>query len=374
MESLKSAAGPATDRDAALPQEIPSLPAARFVVLGGGTGLSTILRGLKEAIFPRSDPTVAKDRDRITAVVSVADDGGSTGRLRRAYRIPAPGDVRQCLVTLSDDPRLAKLFSVRFGGATDVGGHSLGNLILAALNDLEGDFHLAVERAGDLLAVRGRVVPCTTDDVTLFALYDDGSRVEGEAKIPLARRRIARLGILPRDVRATPQAREAIAAADVIVIGPGSLYTSVLPVLLVPGIAEEISRSRARVVFVMNLMTQPGETDGYGAADCVRALREHAPRVPLHDVLLSDSPIGRKAATQYALRGSVPIAFDAAELQSLGCVPRVSDLLKKGPVVRHDARKIGRALLELARGVAAEELPARRIRSLSPELVRRLVP
>jgi uncharacterized cofD-like protein len=219
------------------------------------------------------------------------------------------------------------------------------------------------------------VVPCTTDDVTLFALYEDGSRVEGEAKIPLARGRITRLGILPRDVRATPRAREAIAAADFIVIGPGSLYTSLLPVLLVPGIAEELGRSKARVVLVMNLMTEPGETDGYRAADCVRAIREHVPRLPLHDVLLNDAPVGRKAATQYALRGSVPIDFDTAELRSLGCVPRTGDFLKKGPAVRHDPRKIGRALLELARGMETrEEQTARRRRSLSPELVRSLVP
>ena len=333
------------------PVECPVVsPLPRMVALGGGTGLPVLLRGLKEACFPQSrawDPV--KDRDRLTAIVTVADDGGSSGRLREAYRVPPPGDIRNCLLALSDgDPMMAAIFDFRFSGEGEVGGHSLGNLILTALNQLGGDFSEAVERGGELLAVRGRVFPSTTDDATLLAEFGDGSSVQGESRIAPARRAVRRVRLQPQNVRALPEAREAVQAADLIVLGPGSLYTSLIPVLLVSGLADAIAESSARVVLVMNLMTEPGETDGYTAADHIMAIRRHAPHVPVHDVLLNAIPVPEKTIEYYATAGSAPVPLDIELLRALGCRPVVRDLLGVATLVRHDEHKLARALLELA--------------------------
>lgn len=327
---------------------LPSLP--RVVALGGGTGLPILLRGLKEALFPPGwtwDP--ARDRDRLTAIVTVADDGGSSGRLREAYRVPAPGDIRNCLLALSDgDPMMAALFNFRFNAKGEVGGHNLGNLILTALNELGGDFFEAVQRGGDLLAVRGQVFPSATDDVTLLADFADGSSVQGESRIASARGVIRRVRLLPENARTFPEAREAILAADVIVLGPGSLYTSLIPVLLVTGLAETIAHSRARFAIVMNLMTEPGETDGYTAADHIVAIRRHARHVPIHDVLLSTTPVRDSLVEYYAAAGAAPVPLDVELLRALGCRPVARDLLGAGPLARHDPQKLARAVLELA--------------------------
>ena len=328
---------------------VPPLP--RVVALGGGTGLPILLRGLKEALFPLGwmwDPV--RDRDRLTAIVTVADDGGSSGRLREAYRMPAPGDIRNCLLALSDgDPMMAALFNFRFNGKGEVGGHNLGNLILTALNELGGDFFEAVQRGGELLAVRGRVFPSATDDVTLLAEFADGSSVQGESRIALARGAIRRVRLQPESARAFPEAREAILAADVIVLGPGSLYTSLIPVLLVTGLAETIAHSRARFAIVMNLMTEPGETDGYTAADHIVAIRRHVRHVPIHDVLLSTTPVADTLVKYYGTAGAAPVPLDMELLRALGCRPVARDLLGVGPLARHDPHKVARAVLELAR-------------------------
>jgi uncharacterized cofD-like protein len=290
----------------------------------------------------------ARDRDRLTAIVTVADDGGSSGRLRRAYRMLAPGDIRNCLLALSDgDPTMAALFNFRFNGRGDVSGHSLGNLILTALNQLESDFPHAVTRASEILAIRGRVFPSTPDDVTLVAEFVDGRVVAGESRVGSVRRPIRRLYLRPEGARAYPPALEAIAAADLIVIGPGSLYTSLLPILLVKELAEAMAHSRGRIVLVANIMTEPGETDRYTPADFVRAIRRHAPQVPIHDVLLSTAPIPGELLDRYAADRAVPVRMEAEPLRALGCRTVARDLLGTGPKVRHDPYKLAHAVLEL---------------------------
>ena len=328
----------------------PTLPGfRRIVAIGGGTGLPAVLQGLKAVLFPPGrPPRTALDRARLTAIVTVSDDGGSTGRLRRAYNIPAPGDLRNCLVALSDAPALARLFTVRFNGRGDVSGHSLGNLILAALADLEGEFGRAVERAADILSIRGRVVPCTTAPVRLAAEFDDGRVVEGESEIPMVRRRIRRLSLRPEAIPAHPAAREAIAAADLVVLGPGSLYTSLLPVLLVRDLRRALAGSEARIALVMNLMTEAGETDGYRATQCLQAIREHAPEIAIDDVLVNNSLLPGDRMMRYVAAGSAPIGYEPDVLRAFGCRPVECDLLSDGPLIRHDPAKLARALMALA--------------------------
>jgi uncharacterized cofD-like protein len=283
------------------------------------------------------------------AIVTAADDGGSSGRLRQAYRVLPPGDIRNCLLALADgDSTMASIFNFRFNGDGDVGGHSLGNLILTALSHLERDFSHAIERGSEILSIRGRVLPSTLEDVTLIAEFDDGRQVEGESRIALVRQPIRRVCLRPADVRALPQALEAIASADLVVIGPGSLYTSVIPILLVTELADALAGSAARVVLVMNLMTEPGETDHCTAVDHLLAIRRHAPGLPIHTVLLNATPIPEKVIESYAAGGATAVPLDTELLRALGCQPVERDLLLAGPKVRHDADKLGKVLLELA--------------------------
>ncbi len=315
--------------------------ALRVVALGGGTGLPATLRGLKEALSPVDDPS------RLTAIVTVADDGGSSGRLRREHGVPAPGDIRNCLLALSDgDPLLAHLFDFRFEGVDETAGHSLGNLILTALSRLENGFDRAVEQSGRLLRIRGRVFPATLEPVGLRAEFVDGTSVDGESRIPLARRRIRRIQLEPDTPAALPQAVAALETADLIVIGPGSLYTSLIPILLVKDIAEAIGRSRARVVLVANLMTEPGETDGYTTVDHVDAIHVHAAAVRIHDVLLNAEPVPADLIERYAAGATHPVAA-TPDLVRAGCRPVVRALLAQGPKIRHDPTRLGRALVEL---------------------------
>src|SRR3990172_2413800 len=232
----------------------------KIVALGGGTGLSTLLRGLK------------RYSANITAIVTVFDDGGSSGRLRRDLGVLPPGDIRDCLVALAEsEPLMTQLFEYRFpGGAFD--GHAFGNLFIASLAGVTGDLEQAVKEASKVLNIRGRVLPATLENVILCAEHEDGSVVEGESQIPLARRRIRRVFLKPENVPALPEALEALAEADLILIGPGSLYTSVIPNLLVRGVADALRESGAPCAYICNVMTQPGETDGFTAADHVRAL------------------------------------------------------------------------------------------------------
>jgi uncharacterized cofD-like protein len=311
-----------------------------------------LLRGLKTVLVPAARAGGrARERERLTAIVTAADDGGSSGRLREAYQVLPPGDIRNCLLALADaDPTLSAIFAYRFGGDSErgVGGHNLGNLILAALSHLENDFVAALGCATRMLAVRGRVLPATLEDVRLVAEFDDESSVEGESRISIVRRPIRRVYLRPGGAPALPEARRAIAAADLVFLGPGSLYTSTIPVLLVEGIAEAIATSRARVVLVMNLMSEPGETDGYGPADFVRAIARHAPGVAIDDVLVNVAPIPDAVIRRFAAAGARQIAADREALIALGCRPVERDLLGADPHIRHDVSKLARAIVDLA--------------------------
>jgi uncharacterized cofD-like protein len=320
-------------------------PVPRIVAIGGGTGLPLLLRGLRDALFtPASRPLLGVEREALTALVTVADDGGSSGRLRSDYGVLPPGDIRNCLVALADDRRMATMFDYRFDGG-GLAGHSLGNLILAALSRLEERFPAAVERAGEILGIQGRVLPATATDVRLVAELANGVHVEGESRIAAVGGEIRRVRLVPHDAPALPEARAAIAGADLVVIGPGSLYTSIIPVLLVRGIAEAIARSGARVVLVMNLMTEPGETDGMSAADHVRALLRHAPGLPVHDVVVAATTMPASRLDAYAAAGAQPVLADLDALRGLGCRPVRRRVLAKGEKLRHDARRLAAAVL-----------------------------
>jgi uncharacterized cofD-like protein len=329
-------------------------PQPRIVALGGGTGLPLVLRGLKAALMPLADGGLHSSRTRLTAIVTVADDGGSSGRLRRAYGMLPPGDIRNCLLALSEGAGgLTDLFDYRFNGRGEMSGHSLGNLILAALSEMESGFERAVERAGDILGISGRVLPATAQAVGLEAEFEDGTQIEGESRIADLRRRIRRVRLRP-EAPALPQALEAIADADCVVIGPGSLYTSIIPVLLAKGLPEAIADSGARVVQVMNLMTEPGETDGYGAGDHLAALRAHAPGLPVHDVILNASPLPERLHRRYAAEGAHPLPVEPEALAALGCRVWTADLLASGAKVRHDALKLAGAILDRVGAVPGE--------------------
>jgi uncharacterized cofD-like protein len=342
LEYAAGAAAPVAD--------VVPLPRPRLVALGGGNGLSTLLRGLRPLYFPSSmKPPTGAEREALTAIVTVADDGGSSGLLRKAYPMLAPGDIRNCLLALVREPTtLQSLFDFRFNG--DVGSHSLGNLILTALAQQEGDFTRAVELASELLEVCGRVLPATPENVSLVARFTDGSVVLGESAIAAARKRVDRIELVPSRCKTLPVTRDALLNADTIVLGPGSLYTSILPTLLVPGIADAIAESRARVILVMNLMTEPGETDTYAPLDFLRSLRRHAPGVTIDYVLQNSTPIPQAQRAHYGENGAVQIAPSAQRLPGFTCRPVFRDLFTHtdGTKIRHDPDKLARAILELS--------------------------
>lgn len=322
----------------------------KVVAIGGGTGLPLVLEGFKHVLFTdNGSPSPERDDDRLAAIVTVADDGGSSGRLRHAYGVLPPGDIRNCLLALAHrDSKLAALFDYRFEGGDEISGHSLGNLILTALSRIENDFSRAIERGGEILGVRGRVFPSTTEHVRLRAEFDDGSWVEGESRIASGPGLIRRVALEPQAPQALAQAVEAALYADLVVIGPGSLYTSVIPVLLVKEISAAIKQSDARVVLVMNLTTEPGETDRHTAADHLLAIRRHAPDVPIHDVLLNATPIPEGLVRAYSTAGAAPVCPDLELLRALGHRPVMRELLAPGPKIRHDPDLLATALLELA--------------------------
>ena len=320
----------------------------RIVALGGGTGLPTLLKGLKRAYY--EPPTSAGlDQDLLTAIVTIADDGGSSGRLRRHYQVPPPGDIRNCLLALADaDPRVAAMFDFRFSGTVDVGGHNLGNLILTALTQIENDFHAGLAYGASLLRVRGRVLPATCESVTLLAEFADGSTVNGESAIAHDGKLIRQLRLDPASPSAPPTVVQAIDEADAIVNAPGSLYTSLIAVLLVREIAEALARRARPVILAMNLMTEPGETDRYTAVDHILAIRRHAPTVRIGDVLLNAAPIPETTLQTYAAAGSSAVAPDRTLLRALGYRVVERDLLAKADKVRHDPDKLAAAVIDCA--------------------------
>jgi uncharacterized cofD-like protein len=315
----------------------------KIVVLGGGTGLSTLLRGLK------------KVSTNLTAVVTVFDDGGSSGRLRREQGILPPGDIRNCLVALAEaEPLLTKLFTHRFKGG-ELDGHSFGNLFIASMSQVTGDLETALKECSKVLAIRGRVLPTTLQDVTLCAEMSDGTMVEGESAITRAGKTIRRVYLRPGRVPPLHDALDAIRDADLIVLGPGSLYTSVLPNLLVDGVVGALRRSRALKVYVCNVMTQPGETRGFRASDHARVLLEQGGSGLFEYVLLNiRRPRNQELLARYSQQGAEPVDPDADGVRALGLRPVPEDLISEEDLVRHDPRKIATALLELLATVSPE--------------------
>jgi uncharacterized cofD-like protein len=325
----------------------------RVVAIGGGTGLSTLLKGLKrfvltptEIIECRSSSPLIRD---LCAVVTVSDDGGSSGRLRKELNMLPPGDIRNCIVALSEDEALlSKLFRHRFDKGSGLEGHSFGNLFLAALTSLTSDFSEAVRLSSEILLTRGHIYPATTSNIELEALMEDGTRVRGETKITASKGRIRELFLVPPDVGPMPQTLEAIAHADLITIGPGSLFTSLIPNLLVRGISQAIVGSKATKVYICNLMTQANESLGLTAADHIRALTRHA-QGPIFDyALINRTPASEELKAKYATEGACQIVNDLDEVEALGVIPVLGDYLEEAGVARHNFTRAAQDALDLA--------------------------
>jgi uncharacterized cofD-like protein len=322
----------------------------KVVAIGGGTGLSSALRGLKMHLAEPWRPAQYQPTlSRLTAVVTVTDEGGSSGRLRRDFRILPPGDIRNCLVALAEDERLfTRLFNYRFSGGRGLKGHSLGNLLLTALTDLTRDFAHAVKLSSGVLAIRGEIFPVTLSDVRLKARLRDGRTIFGESQITKTRVPIQRLYLIPGRCRPLPETLKALEEADLITVGPGSLFTSLIPNLLVRGIPDAIARSKALKMYICNLMTQPGETRGYTAADHLRALNEHAGRRLFDAVVLNTRKISTSLRKRYRAQRAEPVLNDLAEIEALGARPVLAELLARDHVARHDSRHLAQILLDLA--------------------------
>jgi len=324
------------------------------VAIGGGTGLSTLLRGLKRYVpapQPITDPAYKHlpclIRD-LTAIVTVTDDGGSSGRLREDLKMLPPGDVRNCLVALSEDEHLlSRLFQHRFEQG-DLGGHSFGNIFVAALSAITGDFAQAVQMSSQILATRGRIFPSTTVNATLTARMDDGSLVHGETAISASNRSIAELMLQPADAGPLPETLEAIAQADLITLGPGSLYTSLICNLLVHGIPEAIAASSATRVYICNLMTQANESLGLSAAQHIEKIFDHAGGRIFDYALINTAPIRAEALAQYAREGQSPIEADLARIRALGVEPITGNFVHEGTVLRHSYDFVAETVLNLA--------------------------
>jgi uncharacterized cofD-like protein len=324
------------------------------VAVGGGSGLAVLLRGLKHH-------AASGDLQGLTAVVTVADDGGSSGRLRRDLGMPAPGDIRNCIVALADDEALlSRLFKYRFAGGEELSGHSFGNLFLAALAAVTGDFYQAIVETEHILSVRGRILPATLSSVHLIGEGASGREYRGESAVGHAREPLVRLALEPADCPAFPAAEQAIRDAELVVLGPGSLYTSILPNLLIAGIREALVETPARVVLLMNLMTQPGETDGMDALAHLEAIQHWGGPGLVDVVLVNGTPPRLPLLDLYEQEGAAPVLVDERELAAHVEVV-VADLLEDGALIRHDPAKLAREVLALSSrpGVAAAAEEAR---------------
>jgi uncharacterized cofD-like protein len=323
----------------------------RVVAIGGGTGLSTLLKGLKRYVTPAT----VSESDRLisvaqlSAIVTVSDNGGSSGRLRKEMNTLPPGDIRNCIVALSEDEALmSRLFRHRFARGEGLEGHNFGNLFLAALCGLTGDFAEAVKLSSEILATRGHIYPATTSSVELEALMEDGSRVRGEVQITASQGRIKEIFLDPVDVKPMPETLSAIADADVITVGPGSLFTSLIPNLLVHGIAEALARSSATKIYVCNLMTQANESLGLSAADHIRALNQHARTDRIFDyALINRTPLSPELKAKYALEGAAQIFADLDDVSRLGVTPVLGEYLEEATVARHATVRVAQDLLRL---------------------------
>lgn len=323
-------------------QELKLSKGPRIVALGGGTGLSMLLRGLRPFT------------SNLTAIVSVADDGGSSGRLRQAFDMPAPGDLSDCLAALSDrDQELGKLLQYRFVRGRELEGHTFGNLLITTLTEVQGDFGKAIDALNSLLDLKGRVYPAATSPVSLVATKEDGREVRGESALREGGGRVQTVRIEPPDVMALPRALAQIQAADVIVLGPGSLFSSTIPPLLVPAVQVAVRESGAKLVYVCNIMTEAGETDGMGAFAHVSALRDHLGVWP-HVTVINGQPLDAVRLEAYAGEAAEPVAFSPAEFESAGVHYVLLDLLAAGEQAYHDSEVLADWLLGYARQQQSE--------------------
>lgn len=343
-----------------VPQQLPARPdlqsgrSPRVVAIGGGTGLPNVLRGLRPLLFP--DGAHDSARDRLVAIVATSDDGGSSGRLRAEFNMIPPGDIRNCLAALSgNESRIADLFQYRFGAGDGLNGHAIGNLVLAALADVTHDFAEAVEIAARILDICGVVLPATSEIVTLVAEFADGRVLSGETTIARAGGTIARLALLPERPRCSRRVSDALRRADVIVAGPGSLYTSILPPLLVPDIADAILESRAVRILVANLMTEAGETDHFGVLEHLLTIERHLGRQLFDCVIYNTTPIPEPLAAIYAEKRAAPIVTGTFELNALdrfGVRAIGVPLASEHPAgkIRHHPERLASAIAALAQG------------------------
>ncbi len=316
---------------------------AKIVVIGGGTGLSTLLQGIKEFT------------SNITAIVTVADDGGSSGRLRDQFNVLPPGDIRNCLVALADaEPLMRNLFQYRFEGNSEFSGHSFGNLFILAMSKVtNGDFEKAVKESSKILAIRGSVIPSTLQKVTLVAEYEDGSKTFGETKISQGKSPIKNVRLEPPDSSPTQEAIEAINQAEAIILGPGSLYTSVIPNLLIEGIKEAVVKSRAIKIYVCNVMTQPGETDNYSARDHLNAIIKHTHSDMVNYCIVNTAKPPEDLLLRYKEESAFPVETDVPAIKNMGIKVIQSNLISAKDYVRHDPQKLARAIMNL---VAARKI------------------
>ena len=335
------------------PGDDPSVPIRpmRVVAIGGGTGLSTLLRGLRRHVSTPGRRTFAPGAIAdLAAVVTVTDDGGSSGRLRKDFNMLPPGDLRNCMVALSEEEDLlSQLFNHRFRGGYGLKGHNFGNLFVAALTEITGDFAQAIQLASKILATRGHIYPATTANTTLVASMDDGSLVRGETNITASRRRIVELMLDPPNPVPLPETMDAIKRADLITVGPGSLYTSLITNLLVDGIPAALVHARGLRVFICNLMTQANESLGLTASEHIERIYEHT-RAPIFDcALVNTAPFSPETLARYQAEGASPIVPDIERIQALGVRCIAGDFASEEAVVRHAAGRVTGALLALGR-------------------------
>ena len=322
----------------------------RVAAIGGGTGLSTLLRGLRKYVAVPGQTAEARIISDLAAIVTVTDDGGSSGRLRKDFKMLPPGDLRNCMVALSEEEDLlAQLFRHRFRSGGEMEGHNFGNLFVAALTEITGDFGHAIQLASKILSTRGRIYPVTTANATLVARMDDGSLVRGETSISASKRRISELILEPADAKPTPEALDAIARADLITIGPGSLYTSLITNLLVDGIAQALRNARGTRVFICNLMTQANESLGLSASQHIQRIYEHAGGSIFDYAIINTAPVSPTMLLRYAAEGAVPIEPDIDRVESMGVQCLVGNFLSEGDVLRHDSNAVTAALLDIGR-------------------------
>jgi len=340
----------------------------KVVAMGGGTGLSTLLHGLKNYVAASPETNTAGGLPCISdlsAIVTVSDDGGSSGRLRKELNLPAPGDVRNCIVALSEEEALlSRLFQYRFPAGEGLGGHSFGNLFLSAMAAVTGDFSQAINHSSAILATRGHIYPATTGNAQLYAIMDDGSIVRGETNITASDRRIVELRMDPADAPPLPTALEAIENADLITIGPGSLFTSLVPNLLVRNVSDAIARSAAVKVFVCNLMTQANESLDLSASDHIRALYKHARHHFFDFALVNRTPASPQLAAKYAEQRQSQIEADVDQIEALGVKPVLGDYLTEevhpteGLIARHETHRVAQDILGLMMELRDSPVPA----------------